>query len=143
MPWKLFLDDVRQKPDDSWTQAWTAEEGQELILKYGIPNEASFDHDLGYTVPDELKKTGPVGPFVKTQIGYMRKGVQVEMTGYDLAKWIVEMVKTGKLELPSDFTYHVHSANPVGAGRIRDELYYGLKVERRNRGEWWRDSRCH
>ena len=49
---KLYLDDIRTPPDDSWQVVRTAEEAIE-ILKTGKVNAMSFDHDLG-----EGKKTG-------------------------------------------------------------------------------------
>lgn len=43
---KLWLDDERPVPDDSWTLVQTAEEAIE-ILKQGQVRELSLDHDLG------------------------------------------------------------------------------------------------
>lgn len=43
---KLWLDDERPVPDESWTLASTCEEAIEL-LKTGKVEEVSLDHDLG------------------------------------------------------------------------------------------------
>lgn len=42
---KLWLDDARTPPDDTWTWVQTAEEALE-ILKTGNVTRASLDHDL-------------------------------------------------------------------------------------------------
>lgn len=59
----------------------------------------SFDHDLGM---DNERKVLP--------------------SGYDFAKWLVEMDMNGIISIPKDFTFTVHSANPVGAENIRTYL---------------------
>jgi len=57
-----------------------------------FPSFISFDHDLG----DGL-------------------------TGYDCAKWLVEYdLETGLM--PADFSFYVHSQNPVGASNIKNLL---------------------
>ena len=48
---KIFLDDIRTPPDDSWTLIKSAEMTIKL-LKLGVVEELSLDHDLG------RKKTG-------------------------------------------------------------------------------------
>lgn len=70
------------------------EEAIEIIDKRGCPNHISFDHDLGME----------------------------ERTGYDFADWLVDKDLDNPGFLPSDFTYNVHSANPVGAANIRGLL---------------------
>lgn len=42
----LYLDDVRNPPDDSWTLVRTAEEARTIIAS-GVVECASLDHDLG------------------------------------------------------------------------------------------------
>ena len=63
-----------------------------LALRTGKVTHASFDHDLG----DETEKTG-----------------------YDVAVWIERHAYLNKLK---QFTYDVHSANPVGVERIKQAL---------------------
>jgi hypothetical protein len=89
---KLFIDDLRSPPDSSWHVVKTAEEAMEFITKNKV-DEISFDHDLGD--PDAL-------------------------TGYDVAKWLEEQVYTDQLEAPKKM--YVHSANPVGAKRIKQAI---------------------
>ena len=99
MTYSLFIDDERFPPDDgrAWQIARNQTEVASLIKELGPPSFISFDHDLG----DE------------------------EPTGYDIAKKLVAG-DLGELEgtefergLPTDFSFYVHSQNPVGAENIR------------------------
>lgn len=47
MSYKLFLDDERNPPDETWVLARTVTEAQELVISRGLPREMSLDHDLG------------------------------------------------------------------------------------------------
>lgn len=103
--YQLYLDDVRNPPGPpqwmvndhpdlrigtTWVVARSFDDAVKHIKKEGMPYHISFDHDLGYNVP----------------------------TGYDFAKWIVESVLDGDLEIPEGFTFEVHSMNPVGKKNI-------------------------
>ena len=46
MAMKIFLDDIRNPPDDSWTTCRSAEIAIALINELRV-DEISFDHDLG------------------------------------------------------------------------------------------------
>jgi hypothetical protein len=46
-PYKLFIDDVRNPPDDSWTVVRTVEEAKNLLQSWDLPTIMSLDHDLG------------------------------------------------------------------------------------------------
>lgn len=48
---RLFLDDVRDPPDDSWAVVRSYEEFVDYIETNGVPDLISFDHDLGDGVP--------------------------------------------------------------------------------------------
>ncbi len=89
--YKLYLDDVRSIPKD-WVGARTYIEAINIIAERGIPTVISFDHDLGENQP----------------------------TGMDFAKWFTEFVlfSENKIELPSNFTFYVHSSNPPGKANI-------------------------
>jgi hypothetical protein len=69
-----------------------------------MPDMISFDHDLG-----------------------------LEETGYDTAKWIVNQIIDKHLDLPDNFVYHVHSANPVGKRNIEALLDNFTKYYKENR----------
>lgn len=94
---KLWLDDIRnpevQTQEADWIWAKTPEDFKSFIIHFGIPDVVSFDHDLG----------------------------ECE-TGYDLVKWMVNYMEENCLQLPVNFEYRVHSANPVGAENIRKYL---------------------
>lgn len=93
--YNLFLDDIRDPDwvftdDREWVIARNVCEAIDHILVYGFPDFISFDHDLGY----ELE------------------------TGYDFAKWLVDQDLDNDW-ITDEFSFHVHSANPVGAENIR------------------------
>ncbi len=87
---KLYLDDIRNPKSKGWTVVRTYEEFVEYIDKNGLPDEISFDHDLGENVT-EIK------------------------SGYDCAKWLCNYCWTNGIPIPS---WNVHSANPVGRDNI-------------------------
>lgn len=70
---KLFLDDIRIPPDNSWVIARTARAAIEFLAT-GAVEEISFDHDLGE---------------------------EVNGTGYDVAKWIEAEVYFCRMEMPA------------------------------------------
>ena len=78
---ELFLDDIREAPP-GWDVVRTVQEFKDYILKHGVQDKIAFDHDLG-----------------------------TEETGYDAAKWLVDM----EYEIKS---FIAHSANPVGRKNI-------------------------
>lgn len=86
---KLFIDDLRDPPNQGWIVKRNYNDAVKFIEQNGIPEIISFDHDLGE-----------------------------EMSGYDVAKRIVGLVINGDAELPEEFSYNVHSANPVGKKNI-------------------------
>ena len=54
---KLWLDDIREPPDGTWSWVKTAADARELMLK-GDVVLASLDHDLGVPNEDDLRETG-------------------------------------------------------------------------------------
>ncbi len=114
---KLFLDDLRTAPNDTWTTVRTADEAIEWLSR-GIVAIASLDHDLadghypwvaGFPYPEneELVK--------RTK----------EKTGYDVVCFMEEhniWPKSG---------VRVHSQNPVGVARmlVPIEKHYGRNFQ--------------
>ena len=90
----LFLDDLRDPPDDQWVAARSFADAVSHVTRHGIPDRISFDHDLGANVP----------------------------TGQDFARWLIEQHLDGMQTFPKTFSYTVHSANPPGAANIRGLL---------------------
>lgn len=109
MPWKLFIDDERMPPLDGseWVIARSYYEVGNLLYDKNMPNFVSFDHDLG-----EYCKTG-----------------------YDIAKYMVECDMSSwydrrnmLITFPKDFSFCVHSQNPVGKKNIEGYLDQYLKM---------------
>lgn len=93
---KIFLDDVRDAPDETWRVCRTYLDFIRLIdscVAYGTRIDAiSFDHDLGYT----------------GSVGY-------KMNGYKAVCLVEFLIHTGKLEVGE---LYCHSANPSGRAKI-------------------------
>ena len=70
---KLYLDDVRNPKTNGWTIVRNYEEFVKHIEQNGLPDEISFDHDLG----EDIK------------------------TGYDCAKWLCNYCWTNGIPIPT------------------------------------------
>lgn len=99
MTWRLFLDDCRCPPNQDFEVARSDHEARELVLELGCPSFMSLDFHLGAGHP----------------------------TGLDFARWLVEMDRTGIRPLPEDFSFEVHSSDPVGSREISRLLVAHLK----------------
>jgi hypothetical protein len=91
--WQLFLDDVRSPQEEGWKIARSSGHAIRLCKLWGMPNRISFDHDLGG-----------------------------EDTAIKFILWMVEALIDEEIQLPSDFSYTVHSMNPVGKENIRGHM---------------------
>lgn len=96
---KLWVDDIRRAPDESWTWARTNDKARE-ILTAGHVVEASLDHDMGHhdRDPDDEDSV------------FLRG--DSEDDGVQLVKWMVANER-----VPS--VVAIHSWNPVGAENMR------------------------
>lgn len=99
MSYHMFLDDERSPidvtwvsipPDVDWVIVRSFDDAVRCIRQNGWPYHISFDHDLGHTDGK---------------------------TGYDLVHWIIGH-SMDNVQLPVDFTFTVHSKNPVGSKNI-------------------------
>lgn len=106
--YSLFLDDERFPPSKNqvgeWVIARNIEEVKKLVQDRGFPAFISFDHDLG----EENNQPLP--------------------TGYDVAKWLVDYDMDNN-SMPVDFSFYVHSQNPIGARNIQSYLDSYLKIK--------------
>ncbi len=95
MSYRLFLDDERDPPRDgkTWIIARSANAAQAIVIARGFPQHISFDNDLGS-----------------------------EVEGRHFALWLIDQELEGKGKFPIDFTFYVHSQNPVAAKAINDLL---------------------
>ena len=106
---KLYLDDLRTPVDESFVIVRSFDEAVRFVQTNGIPEFISFDHDLGID----------------------RHGVLLP-NGYDFAKWLVNSDIDGTIKLPENFSFKVHSQNPVGAKNIKCLLDGYLKHKKQN-----------
>jgi hypothetical protein len=93
---KIWHDDIRNPPDDSWTWARTNEDAICLLQDhYYSVTEISLDHDLGLENedPNDLEAVFKMGPFPE---------------GIDLVDFMCKMDL-----VPPKVT--IHSWNPIGA----------------------------
>lgn len=91
---KLFIDDERTPPDDGseWIIARSSIQAIELCVD-GCPSFISFDHDLGG-----------------------------DDTAMIFVHWMVDMDLDEPGFIPADFTFYVHSQNPIGRQNIEQYL---------------------
>lgn len=87
---KLYLDDLRTPTASDFIIVRSSNEAISYVQENGCPEFISFDHDLGG-----------------------------DDTAMNFVKWLVnnDLDNDGKT-IPSNFTFQVHSANPVGAQNI-------------------------
>lgn len=81
----------------------SSDEAIAYVHDYGCPDFISFDHDLGE-----------------------------DDTSMRFINWFIDEVLDGRLQIPDDFSYAVHSGNPVGAENIRNRMDGFLKFLKEN-----------
>ncbi len=116
MPTYLWLDDRRPAPP-GWTLALNVAEAQ-AILEAADVEMASLDHDLG--ICDDCRAGRTDDEIFRDAMYQSQAHCDHAGTGYTLVCWMEE---TGIKPKQKPF---VHSANPVGAARMRqviDKLY--------------------
>ncbi len=96
---KIYLDDIRTPSNNDFIILRSYKEAVEYIKNNGIPHYVSFDHDLGC---DEKENILP--------------------SGFDFAKYLVDMDIKKKYCFPNNFQFNVHSANPIGKENIQSLL---------------------
>lgn len=107
---KLFLDDIRNPKTDGWDIVRSYDEFVNWIEHNGIPDEVSFDHDLGMEhIKYYFDNGGHENPPDPLNANFTEK------TGYDCAKWLCDYCYENGIPLPE---YNIHSANPVGKENI-------------------------
>jgi hypothetical protein len=121
MPYKLFLDDLREPrnvfpttDDKEWVVVRNYDQFVATIESQGLPFIISFDHDLSL---EHYPFMEPDGGVSSTRIiPYDR---YTEKTGYHAAKYLTEYCFEKSLDLPK---YYIHTANPVGRENIKSIL---------------------
>jgi len=96
----MFLDDVRMPRGRFDVIVRSSQEAIDHISKHGVPDFISFDHDLGGD--DDAMR---------------------------VVNFIIESDLDGDISIPSGFSFHVHSANPIGARNILSKLENYLRMK--------------
>lgn len=89
MRYRLFVDDERYPAQEDWIIARSCEEAIAYVRELGMPTHVAFDHDLGGA-----------------------------LSGYDLALFLTNHALDGN-PFPDDFSYSIHSMNPIGRMNIQ------------------------
>jgi hypothetical protein len=110
---KLFLDDIRKPPDNSWDVVRNYSDFCNYLSHFGLPDVISFDHDLA----DEHYEIGCPSGF--QEFDYTKC---TEYTGLDCARFMINNYGVPKY-------WMVHSMNPVGKKNIEAELNAFVKRE--------------
>lgn len=94
---KVYLDDVRDPPDDTWTVARSYLEFRHVVeTAEDDITEISFDHDLGLDGSNAIA-----------------------LTGMDAVKWLMDHIEYFAPELKNPLEkITCHSSNPAGAENI-------------------------
>jgi len=102
----MYLDDLRDPPQNKqWLIVRSSKEAIDYVKKHGMPEYCSFDHDLGG-----------------------------EDTTMVFLKWLVDQdIHRGGNVIPDNFSYDVHSANPVGVKNISGLLDNYLHFRKNHR----------
>ena len=105
---RMFLDDIRVPIENYDIVVRSYDEAVALVKQNGIPTFISFDHDL---------ECDEIGNILKS--------------GYDFAKWLVDMDIENIHKFPNNFTFDIHSANSIGKNNIKSILnnYLLFKVK--------------
>lgn len=99
---KLWVDDYRDAPDDSWVEVRKVESAIRAIFQFK-PTTISLDHDIENRPDDETFK--PVAYFI---------GEHYE----------------NDVLFADDLEVVIHSDNPIGAKQLQDILHhYGISAE--------------
>jgi len=116
--YNLFLDDERKPeyvtwiklPDVQWTVVKNYIEFVNVIMKDGLPENISFDHDLAH----EHYRASMYNKD-RHYNNYYTDGTFKEKTGYDAAKFLANYCLDHDLSLPK---YFIHTLNPIGKDNI-------------------------
>lgn len=107
MSYSMYLDDARIPENDFDVIVRSYEEAVEWVLNNGIPSFVSFDNDLGATSKGETLQTG-----------------------YDFAKWLVQIALDEMLQFPPNFSFDIHCGDAVARNNIKailnNYLHYNL-----------------
>ena len=109
---KIFLDDERYPVDEELIIARTVQDAINLVHQHGYPSFVSFDNDLGFGEPE----------------------------GWEFAEWLIQH-DLNTNSMPEEFSFYVHSQNPVRrdniVARLERYIEYKRKEERDHKSHFW------
>ena len=117
---KLYLDDIRNPQTEGWDIVRNYDDFVFWIKLNGVPDEVSFDHDLGEDVAKEKVENGMSKRKAREEKKYAK-------SGYDAAKWLGHHCIEKNIPFPK---WNVHSANPIGKANI--EAYIQNVIKHQN-----------
>jgi hypothetical protein len=91
--YSLFIDDLRDPANKTDVIARSSSEAIAIVSALGMPDHISFDHDLSG-----------------------------DDTSIIFINWLTNQLIDKKLSFPDDFTFSVHSQNPVGVENIKSKM---------------------
>ena len=118
---KLYLDDIRIPQTEGWNIIRNYDDFVAWIRLNGVPDEVSFDHDLGEDVAKAKVEAG----MSKRKAREQKKETK---SGYDAAKWLGEYCLDKNIPFPK---WNCHSANPIGKANI--EAYISNVIKHQNK----------
>lgn len=113
--WLVFSPITLEDLEVFWVKSY--KEFTEWITENGLPDAICFDHDLAdihYRVKD----------LDEHERLMLENDGDIEKTGYDCAKWLVEYCTKHRLKLP---LYNIQSANMLGKENIDKHLKNYIK----------------
>ena len=126
--YNLFLDDDPgriphklswiQLPLVEWVIVRNYNDFVAVILRDGVPQIISFDHDLGDTAYQEFHRANNSDKTVNYE------NID-EKTGFHAAQWLANYCVDNKIPIPQ---YYTHTLNPMGAMNIRSILESARKA---------------
>ena len=106
---KLYIDDIRYGPDNTWTVARTVNEAIRAIDRFEF-DEISIDHDISHQVV----------------VGKLSRPYPCNET-FGAVAYFIGQKYFGVEKLPK---ITLHSSNPIGAKEMEDVLnQYGIEAE--------------
>src|SRR3990167_2150545 len=135
---KLFFDDVRAAPDNTWMTARDVPEAKALMQKYAF-DVMSLDHDIGMHMMCEECYSEIPKPITSVMLtedkevhDKLRLGCNHSEHGTHLAQWMLKNLDNhpDSNKMPWPELIIIHSANPYGAQRMEDLLRNGTVTMR-------------
>lgn len=112
---KLWVDDIRNAPDESWTVARTVDSAINALSRFQ-PDEISLDHDISHQVGmGELSRPYPCSETFRAVAHYLA-------VIYAVRRHIEQVAPSGQPWHPK---VSIHSSNPVGGREMATILTEG------------------